>query len=165
MNSIRIAEITDLGSIIQIYNQAKVSRFEIADSLAIDIDDKITWFNNHPQRAYPIYVYEINNKIVGWISVSPYRLDHNALRYTVEINYFVDYKFRRKKIGSKLIEYAINKCKELNYKTIFAVIFDKNEAGIKVLEKYGFMKWGHMPNIADFEGIECGHVYYGLRIK
>jgi len=164
MDNIRAAEIKDMGSILNIYTQAMSSRFETADSLAIDSEDKISWFSNHLQEEYPIFVYEIKNKIIGWISISPYRLDRKALRYTVEINYYIDYGFRRKGIGSKLVEYVISKCKELNYKTILAVIFDKNEAGIKLLIKYGFVEWGHMPDIANFEGVECGHVYYGLRI-
>ena len=164
MNNIRTSKITDLGSIIEIYNQAMSSRFETADMLAINPEDKIQWFKNHQQDAYPIFVYEIDNKIVGWISITPYRLDRKALRYTVELSYYVDYGFRRQSIGSKLIEYVINKAKELNYKTLLAVIFDKNEASIRLLAKYGFSMWGHMPNIADFDGVECGYVYYGLRI-
>ncbi len=164
MNNIRTAEITDLGSILEIYNQAMSSRFETADSLAIDSEDKISWFQNHLQEEYPILVYEVKNKIVGWLSISPYRLDHKALRYTVEINYYVDYGFRRKGVGSNLVEYAVTKCKELNYKTILAVIFDKNLASIKMLAKFGFVEWGHLPDIANFEGVECGHVYYGLKI-
>ena len=164
MNNIRTAKMSDLGSIIEIYNQAMSSKFETADTLTIDPKDTISWFKSHQKDAYPIFVYEIKNKIVGWISISPYRLDHKALRYTVEISYYVDYGYRRQGIGSNLIEYVIKKSKELNYKTLFASIFDKNEAGIRLLNKYGFAEWGHMPNIADFDGIECGHVYYGLRI-
>lgn len=164
MNNIRTATITDLGSIIEIYNQAMSSRFETSDTLAIDPEDKITWFKNHQQEAYPIFVYEIKNKIVGWVSISPYRLDHKALRYTVEISYYVDYGFRRQSIGSKLVEHVIKRSKELNYKTLLAVIYDRNEASIKLMEKFHFEKWGHMPKIAYFEGVECGHVYYGLKI-
>lgn len=164
MDNIRTAKLTDLGPIIEIYNQAMSSRFETADTLAMDPEDKFKWFKFHQQDAYPIYLYEKNDKIVGWISISPYRLDHQSLRYTVEISYYVDYGFRRQGIGGKLIEHVIAKCKELNYKTLFAVIFDRNEASIKLLAKYGFAMWGHMPNVADFDGVECGHVYYGLKI-
>ena len=32
------------------------------------------------------------------------------------------------------------------------------------MEKFGFELWGHLPNIADFDGIECGHVYYGIKV-
>lgn len=164
MNNIRTAKVSDLHSIIGIYNQAVSSKFETADTIIIDPKDKLEWFNNHKKDVYPIFVYEEDNMILGWISISPYRMGRKALRYTVEISYFIDKDFKRQGIGSKLIEYVIIKSKELNYKSLFAIILDRNDASIKLLERFGFVKWGYMPDIADFNGVECGHVYYGLRI-
>ena len=63
-----------------------------------------------------------------------------------------------------MIEYALLAGKKLGYKTIFAIILDKNEASIKLLEKFGFEKWGHMPDVANFNGEECGHIYLGYRL-
>ena len=34
----------------------------------------------------------------------------------------------------------------------------------KLLEKYHFEKWGEMPRIVDFDGVEVGQLYYGLRL-
>jgi len=164
MNKIRIAKIKDLESIVEIYNQAIKSRFETADTMEIKPEERFEWFNNHNPETYPIFIYELNNRVVGWISISPYRQGRQALRHTVEISYYIHTDFKRQGIGGKLIKYAIHKSKELNYKTIFAIILDKNEASINILKKFGFVLWGHLPNIADFSGIECGHVYYGLRI-
>ena len=39
-----------------------------------------------------------------------------------------------------------------------------NWDSIGLLKKFGFEQWGHMPNVADFDGAECGHVYLGKRI-
>ena len=153
-----------MGSIVEIYNQAIKSKFETADTTEILPKDRLDWFNNHNPDTYPIFVYEINNQIIGWISISAYRQGRQALRYTAEISYYINNDFKRQGIGSKLIKYAIDKSKELNYKTLFAIILDKNEASINILIKFGFVIWGHMPNIADFFGVECGHVNYGLRI-
>ena len=44
-------------------------------------------------------------------------------------------------------------------------IIDNNTASIRQLEKYGFEKWGHLPRVAVFDGVEVGHLYYGLRIE
>ena len=41
---------------------------------------------------------------------------------------------------------------------------DSNEASILCLKKFGFSEWGHLPQVADFDGIEIGHKYLGLRI-
>jgi len=164
MINIRTATYEDLESIIEIYNQAINSKFETADITEIKTSDRIEWFLNHKPNTYPIFVYEIQGKILGWISLSPYREGREALKFTIEISYYVHNKFKRQGIGSELIEYALLSGKKLGYKTIFAIVLDKNEASIKLLEKFGFEKWGHMPNVANFNGEECGHIYLGCRL-
>jgi phosphinothricin acetyltransferase len=164
MNNIRTAKYEDLESIIEIYNQAISSKFETAETTEIKTSDRLEWFLNHKPDTYPIFVYEIQGKVLGWISFSPYRKGREALRFTIEISYYVHSRFKRQGIGSELIEYALDISKEMGYKTLFAIILDKNEASIKLLSKFGFVKWGYMPNVADFNGEECGHVYLGYRL-
>jgi phosphinothricin acetyltransferase len=163
MNNIRTAKHEDLASITEIYNQAINSKFETADISEVKASDRVEWFLNHKPNTHPIFVYEVQGKILGWISFSPYRAGREALKFTVEISYFVHREFKRQGIGSKLIEYALFAGKELGYKTFFAIILDKNEASIKLLHKFGFEKWGYMPNVANFNGEECGHIYLGNR--
>jgi RimJ/RimL family protein N-acetyltransferase len=33
-----------------------------------------------------------------------------------------------------------------------------------MMEKMGFQQWGFLPRVADFDGEECGHFYYGKRM-
>jgi len=164
MNNIRTARFEDLDSIIEIYNQAVKNRFETADINEVELKDKIEWFLNHHPETYPIFVYENNENILGWISLSPYRKGRMALRYTIEISYYVHKEYKRQGIGSKLIEYSMLQSRKIGYRTLFAIILDKNEASMNLLYKFGFTKWGHMPNIADFNGEECGHVYLGYKL-
>jgi phosphinothricin acetyltransferase len=52
----------------------------------------------------------------------------------------------------------------LGIKTLFAIILDDNEASVKLIEKCGYEKWGHLPGVAVFDGVEAGHLYYGKRV-
>ncbi len=88
-----------------------------------------------------------------------------ALRYTAEVSYFIHFEHHSKGIASRLVRYAIDMCPSLQIKTLFAILVDSNQGSIRLLEKYGFNKWGHMPRVAEFDGIEFGHLYYGLRIE
>jgi len=164
-NNIRIAKIEDLPAITSIYNQAIEEKFCTADTEEVSINDRMEWFTAHKPEQYPIFVYEIDNKIAGWLSISPYRAGRKALRFTVEVSYYVDRQFRRMGIGENLLRTSIEKAKELGYKSIFTIILDKNSASINLMQKFGFEQWASMPNIADFDGEECGHVYFGLRIE
>jgi phosphinothricin acetyltransferase len=87
-----------------------------------------------------------------------------ALRHTAEISYYVDRVAQGRGVGSFLISHAIEQCPTHGIKTLFAIILDINEDSAQILKKFGFSKWGHMPNVADFDGRECGHLYYGLRV-
>ncbi len=161
---IRIAKIEDIKEIVEIYNQAVLEKFATADTDVLTIESRIDWFNNHHPEKYPILVYEKDGKVLGWCSISPYRPGRNALRYTTEISYYIHKDFRRQGIANTLITESIIYSRRINLKTLFAIVLDRNIGSIKLLEKFGFEKWGHLPNVADFDGEECGHLYFGLRI-
>ena len=163
--TIRIATEIDLPAIIEIYNQSVAAGFETADLTPLKVEERINWFRNHEPDKYPIYVATENNIILGWISVSPYRSGRMALRFTKEISYYVDRTHQNQGIGSELIEEVIRNVQKLNIKTLLAIVLDQNKRSVRLLQKLGFELWGSLPGVADFDEIECGHVYYGFRIK
>jgi L-amino acid N-acyltransferase YncA len=163
--NIRIAEFEDLKSMVDIYNQAIVAGQKTADTTPVTIEDRKKWFNEHLSDNYPIWLAEEGRLIVGYLTLSAYRSGRNALIHTAEVSYFVDFAYHRKGIASNLLLSAIEKCPSLRIRTLIAIVIDTNQASINLLKKYGFEKWGHMPHVAEFDGIEVGHLYYGLKIK
>jgi phosphinothricin acetyltransferase len=161
---VRLAEMGDLPAIVEIYNQAIAERFATADTAAFDVEQKKQWFREHDPRSYPVYVADQDNKVAGWCSLSPYRPGRAALRFTAEISYYVDKNHRRQGIASRLIRHAMDSCGELQIKSLFTLLMERNVASIKILEKFGFQRWGLMPRVADYNGDECGHLIYGLRL-
>ncbi len=162
--SIRIAVQDDLPAIVEIYNQAVKLQLATADLTPASVESRRAWLTEHTPGKYPVFVADDGGTVTGWCSLSPYRAGRMALRYTAEISYYIHEDFRRLGIGSSLIAHAIEQCPRLEIKTLFAILLDINEASVGILEKFGFTKWGHMPKVADFNGIECGHLYYGLRV-
>lgn len=161
---IRKSTQADWERIIEIYNEAIETGYSTAEISPVSVDSRSGWLHGHDGADYPIYVAEIDEEIRGWCSLSPYRPGRMALRRTVEISYYVATEFWRQGIGSALLEYTIREAQVLGYKTLFGILLDTNEASIKLLEKYGFERWGHLPDIAEFQGRECGHIYLGKRI-
>jgi phosphinothricin acetyltransferase len=161
---IRMVEIKDIDRINDIYNQAICEKFKVADLTPWTKDKRLEWLKEHNTNEYPIYIAEIDNIVVGFIYISPYRPGRMALRQTVEISYFIDKDYRRRGIGKKLVEHMESECIKLGIKTLFAIVIDNNEESKKLLEKFGYEKWGHLPKIALFDNIEVGHLYYGKRI-
>jgi L-amino acid N-acyltransferase YncA len=161
---IRIAAASDLPAITEIYNQAVTLGSATADISPVSTESRETWLREHAPDQHPVFVAESENRVLGWCSLSPYRPGRMALRHTAEISYYIDERFRGKGVGSFLITCAIGRCAKLGIKTIFAIILDINRGSTRILEKFGFEQWGYLPGVADFEGRECGHLYYGLRV-
>mgnify|MGYP000081790325 CR=1 FL=1 len=163
--SIRLAEFKDLEAVVEIYNQAILTHRSTADMDTFLVKDKAAWFEEHRKSIeYPIYVYEVSNKVVGYLYFTGYRPGRRAMRYISEISYYIHNDYQRQGIGTKLMEFAIEKGKELNLKNLVAILLGWNIPSIKLLKKFGFEEWGCLPGIADFDGEICSHMYYGLKI-
>jgi len=161
----RIAQASDFPAIVEIYNQAVALKNATAELTPASLDSKREWFAAHSAREYPIFVAEAAGLVTGWCSLSPYRPGRMALRYTAEISYYLHKDFRRMGIGSRLVAHAIEESRTRGIKTLVAILLDVNTGSIRLLEKLGFQKWGELPRVADFDGHECGHLYYGLRVN
>jgi len=161
---IRFAKTDDLERIVAIYNQAIAHKNATADLQPLEVQQRIAWFNEHNQEFYPVYVKEIDGKVAGWCSLSPYRPGRLALEKTVELSYFIDYKYHRQGIGSDLIQHALHDCIRLKKIIVFAILLEKNIKSIKLLEKFGFERWGYLPEVAEIDGKLCGHIYMGKKI-
>lgn len=161
--SIRPAELKDLTAIVEIYNQAIATCRSTSDLEPFTVEEKTSWFEDH-NSEYPIYVYEVDQKVVGYLYFTAYRMGRKALRSTAEISYYIHNDYQRQGIGTKMMGFAMTKCKELNFKTLIAILLEWNTASVKLLEKFGFEQWGRLPDIADFDGELCSHLYYGLKI-
>ena len=161
---IRIAVEEDVPAITEIYNQAIELRSATADLEPVSIDSRRQWLAGHDPAEYPVYVAESEGRLTGWCSLSAYRPGRMALRQTAEISYYIHEEHRGRGLGSRLIAHALGQCPGLGFKAVFAILLDLNDASVAILEKHGFKKWGHLPDVANFGDVECGHLYYGRRV-
>jgi len=162
-HSIRKAIIADLPRLTAIYNQAIHAR-QTADTIPVTVMDRQSWFDNHQVTNYPLFVIEKAGVVCGYSTLSQYRGGRAALRYAVEISYYLDKAYQRQGLGSILLNHALITAKDLGFKHAFAILLDTNLPSIRLLEKFDFEKWGHLPNIAEIDGNICGHFYYGKHL-
>lgn len=164
MGQIRVASPTDLPRLVVIYNQAIASHKATADTTPFTVEGRTGWFTTHTPDDCPIYVYEDDDGlIVGYLSISPYR-DRPALARTAEISYYVDYGQHSKGIGSALLEHAIQDACRTRKKVFIAIVLERNVPSVRLLEKFGFSRWGYLPNVAEFDDGLCGQFFYGRNI-
>lgn len=162
---IRLAQLDDLPAIVDIYNQSIPSKQSTGDTQPLRVEDRRTWFDEHRPDKYPIFVAEVEGHVAGWCSLSAYRPGRAALRFTAEISYYIAPAYHHQGMGTALIGRALAACPGVQIRHLFAIVLENNAASLRLLEKSGFEKWGYMPRVADFDGIEVGHLYYGRHVQ
>ena len=162
--TIRKIKIADLEAANEIYNQAVRSKYQTAETEETSLEYRQGWFEEHRSGIYPVFVTEDLGEVVGWASLSEYRKGRRALRYTAEVSFYIRKDRQGQGIGTQLLEFIIDRAREIDIKTLIAILLEPNTPSIRLLEKFSFQKWGDMPNVAEFDGIECNHQFYGLRI-
>jgi len=162
---IRFAHKFDLPFIVEIYNQSIRSYNATGDLTEFSIEDRLGWFNKFDAGKYPIYIAEVNNEIVGYCTISPYRQGREAMSSVAEISYYIDYSYHNKGVGSKILEFVITDCNRIGKENLIAILLDINKKSIGILEKFNFKKCGHFPNIINMNKNKCGHLIYGLKIN
>jgi phosphinothricin acetyltransferase len=162
---IRLAARNDWAAIAEIYNHAVAEGLKTADTEPISVDTRHEWFVQHEGGRYPFFVAEADSIVVGFCSLSAHRPGRKALSRVAEVSYYVHRNHRRRGIGPALLRHVIHHAPELGFRHLFALLLDVNRTSIRMLERAGFTRWGHLPNVADLGGVICGQVIYGRSVE
>ncbi|HEY0020681.1 MAG TPA: GNAT family N-acetyltransferase [Longimicrobium sp.] len=162
---IRSAVPSDLPDVVSIYNQAVEAGFQTGDLTPVSVESRQAWFDSHGADSYPIYVAELDGRVSGWCSLSPYRPGRAAFRHTAEISYYVDGAYRRRGIAAALIGHAVTDCVRLDFRVLFALVLQGNEPSQSLMNSQGFERWGYLPGVAWFGDTEIGHLIYGRLVQ
>ena len=163
--TIRLAIQKDLSALTSIYNEAILRQTCTADTEVFTVEKRQAFLDAHQNDLYPLYVYEVDNKAVGYVYFSAYRPGRKAMIKTAEISYYIANDYQGQGIGSTLLAFALEEAKRLGFKTLVAILLGVNKPSIGLLEKFGFEKWGCLPSIAEFDYGMSDHLYYGLKLE
>lgn len=162
---VRHARPQDLPAIVDIFNQGIETRMSTGYLKPVTIKDRQAWFTAHSPEGYPLLVAEDNGHILGYLSLEPYRHGRDAFRQTTEASLFIHTDYRRQGIGSQLLEAAIVSASQLGFKVMLAIILDKNQGSIRILERHAFSLWGRLPGVGTIDGKTYDHLYFGRRLS
>ena len=161
---IRLALEKDLSTINAIYNQAVDQKYCTAHLSPLSQSQQASWFKKHDPTQHPVFVSELDNRVIGWVSLGAYRIDRQALDHVGEVSYYVDNRQQGKGLGTHLLKHAILKAPDFGLSVLIAILLGRNQASIGLLEKLEFSCWGTMPGIAKIDNQEVDHLYYGLKL-
>ena len=159
---IRDATIADLPAIVAIYNSTVPSRMVTADTEPVSVESRQKWFLEHNPARHPLWVAEQEGQIAGWLSYSSFH-SRPAYSATSELSIYIAPEYRRAGLGTRLLVRAIEHGPKIGIRTLVGLIFGHNEPSLRLFEKHGFERWGHLPRVAILDGIERDLVIVGRR--
>lgn len=162
---IRYAIEADLPAIVDIYNQSIPAGWSTADTRPITIPERVEWFRKFNRAKRPIWVAEVDGKIVATTSLTSFYGGRPAYDATAEISTYVATACHRQGLGRRLKEFVIEQCPRLGVTTLLSMHFDHNHATPRINESLGFERAGHLTEIAVVQGQKRGLVIWSLRIE
>ncbi|MFR4986903.1 MAG: N-acetyltransferase family protein [Lachnospirales bacterium] len=110
------------------------------------LEDTKKWYYEHMEKNFPIIVCLIDDKVVGWASLSTFR-DYRGYDKTVEVSLYVKNNYKRMGIGSLLLQKIEEEARNRKFNSIISVITGGNDASINLHKKFGYEIKGNFEKI------------------
>jgi phosphinothricin acetyltransferase len=163
MITVRKAEVSDLSVITSIYNWAVENTTATFDINKQTEEQRKEWFDKHTGK-HPLIVALSDGEVAGYCSLSLFR-EKEAYKRTAEVSVYVHPSYQKKGIGTILLSDIIERGKKLGYHAIIAGITSDNDVSMRMHQKAGFKKCGHLNEVGFKFGKWLDVVFYELLLE
>lgn len=149
MSELVIQSITknNISACLAIYNYEVIHGVATLDLEPRTLEEWHEWYNAHSDEHHPILVGTIDDVVVGYASLSPYRLK-DAFKSTVELSIYIHQDYRGQGVATRLMERILEMAKEdTMIHNIVSVITAGNEESTKLHNRFGFTYCGLTPEV------------------
>ena len=137
----------DVFACLSIYNYEGEHGVATLDLEPRTLEEWHEWYNAHCDEHHPIIVGTINDVVVGYASLSPYRLK-DAFKSTVELSIYIHKDYRGQGVATRLMERILEMAKaDTMIHNVVSVITAGNEESTKLHNRFGFTYCGLTPEV------------------
>ncbi|MDE0927652.1 MAG: GNAT family N-acetyltransferase [Acidimicrobiales bacterium] len=136
----RLASLADAEAIRAIYNHEVATSTASFDLVERTAEQQVAWLQERT-GAFSVLVAEVDNCLVGFASLSPYK-ERAAYRSTVENSVYVANDQRGRGVAFRLLRELLAVAEQSGFHVVVARIGGGNAASIALHEKCGFVSVG-----------------------
>lgn len=137
----------DVFACLSIYNYEVEHGVATLDLEQRTLEEWREWYNAHSDEHHPIIVGTIDDVVVGYASLSPYRLK-DAFKSTVELSIYIHQNYRGQGVATRLMEHILEMAKvDTMIHNVVSVITAGNEESTKLHNRFGFTYCGLTPEV------------------
>ena len=149
MSELVIRPITkdDIAACLDIYNYEVVNGVATLDLEPRTLPEWQEWFGAHQTSEHCIFVGLMDDVVVGYASLSPYR-PKEAYKSTVELSIYIHQDYRGRGIATQLMAHILEIAKnDPLLHNVVSVITAGNEGSTKLHARFGFIYCGLTPQV------------------
>jgi len=137
----------DVGQIAAIYRHHVLHGLASFEEIPPDGDELAARRRAILARGLPYLVAERSRRVLGYCYAGPYRL-RSAYRFTLEDSIYIDQAEVRRGLGRGLLTSLLDRCAELGYRQMVAVIGGSDTwPSIRLHAALGFTRVGTLPAV------------------
>ena len=145
--NIRRARIDHVSPCLTIYNYEVVNGVATFDLEPRTLPEWQEWFDAHKTSEHCIFVGIMDDVVVGYASLSPYR-PKEAYKSTVELSIYIHQDYRGRGIATQLMTHILEIAKNNPLlHNVVSVITAGNEGSTKLHARFGFTYCGLTPQV------------------
>lgn len=137
---VRPAETRDAAEIARIYLQATQDNLATFENFLVTPEERARWVNDHSE-TYPLLVAELNGRILGWASLSPYHVRPH-MDGIAELLIYIDRDYRRHGVGRELMRAIQATARHRGHFKLVGRFPVHNDAGRKLCRMTGWREVG-----------------------
>ena len=162
-STIRLATAADLPVINEIYNYY-VHRSTCTYQLEPETEAaRQTWFEQHSPDKHPVTVALLDETVIGWGALSPFR-PRAAYAWSVEASVYIRHDMHRRGIGRALLLDLIARAKAAGHHTLLGGASADQTASLALQERLGFKRVGYLREVGFKFGRWLNVVYSQLML-
>ncbi|MBA3699188.1 MAG: N-acetyltransferase [Planctomycetes bacterium] len=143
--SIRPATTDVLNTINAIYTHSVLHSTATYQTEPSTDAERALWFAAHGPQ-HPVIVAELDGRVVGWGSLSPFHA-RAAFARTVEESLYIHQDFHRRGIGKAILVELLKRAKDLGHHRVIAAISGDQEPSLALHESMGFTERGRLTEV------------------
>ncbi|KJS06725.1 MAG: acetyltransferase [Flavobacteriales bacterium BRH_c54] len=145
--SIKKSDLTEVTAVYNYYVENSTATFHLQAVTEQEMEQTLCL--EHP--IYQSFVILSDDKIAGFCYLGQFR-KKEAYDISVEVTLYIKPEFTGKQIGVEVLSFMEKTAKNLGLKNLVGVITSENVGSLKLFERCGYFKCGHLKNI----GIKFG---------
>ncbi len=160
---VRDAVEADLPAIVAIFNASVPGHTSNAELAPVTVESRREWFRSHLPNRRPLWVAEQKGEILAWVGLRDF-LSRPAYFISAEVSLYVAPKSQGLGLGSWLLGKLLAECPRLGVENVISIVMAENHRSMRMFERLGFARWGHLPKVTNFHGVRRDVVIYGKAI-